>query len=295
MDKGSRISWSILRIACVLSILDMCFIMIYQDPSYNYAWISASLRPIYLLFSIRMLRENCISYFFVVKDTVAMVLFIIIYIMYFAWMGQRLFSGTLEGIQFFGSFQDAFFNMLVLMTTSNFPDIMLPAYQRSRLNCLYFIIYLILGLFLMMNLLLAIFYSNFKNRFERKLLKSEQRRSDYLYSMFQELAQGKDHLNQQELYLMFVRIHGLATLTDQDLKQSDLESLSTPKEFASRRTTMKAQSKKVDIQYKQFEYIFGNRIKPNLADPAKFRWNDLNLLLNAYEFWRFENKQKINF
>jgi len=56
--------------------------------------------------------------------------------------------------------------MLVLMTTSNFPDVMLPAYQISRLNALFFIIYLLLGLFLMMNLLLAIFYSNFKLRFE---------------------------------------------------------------------------------------------------------------------------------
>jgi hypothetical protein len=42
-------------------------------------------------------------------------------------------------------------------------------------------VYLILGLFLMMNLLLAIFYSNFKTRFAEKIDKSEKKRSLYLY------------------------------------------------------------------------------------------------------------------
>jgi len=59
--------------------------------------------------------------------------------------------------------------MLVLMTTSNYPDVMLPAYMKTRVACIFFISYLVVGLFLMMNLLLAIFYSNFKMRFERKI------------------------------------------------------------------------------------------------------------------------------
>ena len=100
-----------------------------------------------------------------------MTIFLVVYIMYFAWMGQRIFAGTPEGVQYFGSFGDAFYHMLVLMTTSNFPDVMLPAYQTNRWLCLYFIAYLVFGLFLMMNLLLAVFYSNFKDRFETDIQK----------------------------------------------------------------------------------------------------------------------------
>jgi two pore calcium channel protein 1 len=131
------------------------------------------IRPLYLIVSIRLLREYVKRYLQVIQDSLPMVIFTVVYILYFAWMGQRLFSGTLEGVQFFDSFGNSFFNMLVLMTTSNFPDIMLPAYQRNRIACLYFIIYLILGLYLMMNLLLAIFYSNFKFRFEQNIGRSE--------------------------------------------------------------------------------------------------------------------------
>lgn len=98
-----------------------------------------------------------------------MVIFIAVYVIFFAWVGMRLFMGTIEGITYFSSFGDSCFNMLVLLTTSNYPDVMLPAYRQARIYCLFFIIYLIFGLFLFMNLLLAMFYSNYKKRYEKAL------------------------------------------------------------------------------------------------------------------------------
>ena len=64
---------------------------------------------------------------------------------------------------------DSFFEMMVLMTTSNYPDVMLPAYQRKRVYCLFFVIYLLLGMFIILNLMLAIIYSNFKSLFEKQI------------------------------------------------------------------------------------------------------------------------------
>ena len=46
-----------------------------------------------------------------------------------------------------------------------------------------------------MNLLLAIFYNNFKFRFEMNLEKSDQKRSEYLYEKFEEMARGKGYLD----------------------------------------------------------------------------------------------------
>ena len=51
--------------------------------------------------------------------------------------------------------------MFVLLTTSNFPDVMLPSYNERRIDGAFFILYLVIGLFLLMNLLLAIFYSSY--------------------------------------------------------------------------------------------------------------------------------------
>jgi len=47
------------------------------------------------------------------------------------------------------------------MTTSNYPDVTIPSYVSSAGNSLMFILYLVIVLFLLMNLLLAEIYSKF--------------------------------------------------------------------------------------------------------------------------------------
>lgn len=66
---------------------------------------------------------------FVMFDSISMIIFILFYVLFFALLGMRLFGGSVEGVQYFSSFVDASFSMLVLLTTANFPNIMLPAYE----------------------------------------------------------------------------------------------------------------------------------------------------------------------
>lgn len=126
-DESSKKAWLVQKIFTGISLFEIIFIVMIFDL-YPYPWIAAFIRPFYLIVSIRLIREYWNRYFLVMVDSTPMVLFIIVYILYFSWMGQRLFSGTLEGVQYFGTFGDSCFNMLVLMTTSNYPDVMLPAY-----------------------------------------------------------------------------------------------------------------------------------------------------------------------
>ena len=45
------------------------------------------IRPLYLIVSIRLLREYVKRYLHVIQDSLPMVLFTVVYILYFAWMG----------------------------------------------------------------------------------------------------------------------------------------------------------------------------------------------------------------
>ena len=99
---------------------------------------------------------------YVMWDSKAMIFFIMLYVIFFAFLGQRMFKGSVEGVQYFSTYPDSAFNMLVLLTTSNSPDIMLPAYEYKRGLSLFFILYLMIGVFLIMHLMLALFYSNYK-------------------------------------------------------------------------------------------------------------------------------------
>lgn len=70
---------------------------------------------------------------------------------------------------FMPNYFDSLFNMIILLTTSNYPDVMLPAYQADRLMCLFFITYLFLGLFLIMNVLLAVIFNIFSDNYKKDL------------------------------------------------------------------------------------------------------------------------------
>ena len=61
--------------------------LVLNSTVYNYTWVAAMIRPIFLVFSIRLLRDYMKRYILVIKDSMPMVLFIVGYILYFAWMG----------------------------------------------------------------------------------------------------------------------------------------------------------------------------------------------------------------
>jgi len=115
-----------------------------------------------------------------------MLFLIVAYITIFALLGFYIFRGTYEGCTYFATIDDSLFNLLVLLTTANFPDIMLPAYYLSSWYCIYFIGYLVFGLFFLLNLLLAVFYSNYKQMLEKHIQSRDQSRFDFLEAQFQE-------------------------------------------------------------------------------------------------------------
>ena len=127
-----------------------------------YPWISSMIRPLMIIFRNVRVRDFAARYVQVMESSLPMVVFILMYVVYFTMVGERLFADTIEGANGFYNLQYAFTEMFILITTSNFPNVMLPSYNRSRLAALYFIIYLVVGLFLLMNLLLAIFYSSYQ-------------------------------------------------------------------------------------------------------------------------------------
>jgi hypothetical protein len=99
---------------------------------------------------------------------------------------------------------------------------------------------------------------------------------------------------------MFMTIHGLATFTKQDIDDEELEQMERKTSSAIRTSGLginqdKKTTKKRDISLKQFDYIYKNKIEANLEDKGQFKFTEMNLLLNAYEYWRYENINKATF
>ena len=194
-------------------------------------------------------------------------IFIILYVFYFAWMGNRLFAGTIEGVENFADLNDSFFYMFVLLTTSNYPDVMLPSYAQQRRYSIFFITYLVIGLFMLMNLLLAIFYSNYQERVDAAIDKFMNQRNEFLIRLFRKYVNDEDEnakggINKKAVEELTKEIHSL--INGHDSKKED-----------------------IDMTPLQFEQIYKLLDKNNngYMDPI-----EMIDLIQAYETWLYEKE-----
>ncbi|CAJ0953436.1 unnamed protein product [Ranitomeya imitator] len=82
---------------------------------------------------------------------------------------------TAEGEPYFENYLDGAFNLYVLVTTANSPDVMMPAYDYNWWYSVFFIAYIILNTYIFMSVFLAVVYNNY-----RKHLKNEIRKLAYM-------------------------------------------------------------------------------------------------------------------
>ena len=60
------------------------------------------------------------------------------------------------------NFNDTFFTLYVVLTTANYPDILVKKYGENRLIFIFFFIYTFMTIFIMINMLVGVFYFNYK-------------------------------------------------------------------------------------------------------------------------------------
>ena len=61
--------------------------------------------------------------------------------------------------------------MLALITTNLAPEIFLPAYGSSRLSFAFFAIFILVGFFILTNVMLGMIFNNYKRRLSETLVK----------------------------------------------------------------------------------------------------------------------------
>ena len=142
-----------------------------------------------IMFFVRSLRDSWKRIITVIFDSLGIGTMIISYIGFFTLLGYVLFNNDyyVDGYGYFVSIPDTMFNVYVLFTTSNFPDIIFPYWKIHNWTVLYFVIFLVVGLYLLLNLMLAVFYNSFKHQIDSKISKYDKMREQYLTEEFQKV------------------------------------------------------------------------------------------------------------
>eukprot|EP01048_Picozoa_sp_COSAG05_P025272 COSAG05_NODE_6353_length_976_cov_0.841505_1_plen_274_part_10 len=85
---------------------------------------------------------------------------------------------------YFGDLGLSMRSAFTILTTANFPDVMLSSYSSSRLFALPFMAFVIVGLFFLMNVILASVYASHKQRTKARLIQLALSRQDSLDNAF---------------------------------------------------------------------------------------------------------------
>ncbi|XP_026984814.1 two pore calcium channel protein 2-like [Sagmatias obliquidens] len=168
-------------VTIVLTLIDLIIYGSLEAVNIHGVRWSRALRPVFLINfpESRQIRRAFRSIRNTLPDILYVFLLFIFSMLIFSLMALKLFGDrglkTVEGSPYFTNILDIAFELYVLVTTANSPDVMMPAYEFNWWYSLYFITYIIINTYIFMSVFLAVVYNNY-----RKHLKNEIRTLAYL-------------------------------------------------------------------------------------------------------------------
>ncbi|GFU29882.1 two pore calcium channel protein 1 [Nephila pilipes] len=159
-------------VVLVIMIIEAVVVLGRQTSHFR---VTRALRPVFLIDNhyckgIRRVIRQIIQSLPPILDMLSLLLF---FMLIFSVLGFYLFRSVYEDT-YFSSLQESFVSLFVLLTTANFPDVMMPSYAMSKWSSLFFIIFIIIHVYFLMNLMLAVVYETFtrieKDKFRKLLL-----------------------------------------------------------------------------------------------------------------------------
>ncbi|KAJ2940242.1 hypothetical protein O0L34_g11811 [Tuta absoluta] len=152
-------------VTLLIMVLEAVVVLCRQSSHFR---VTRALRPIFLVDTrhcggVRRFIRQILQSLPPIVDMLGLLMF---FVVTYSLLGYYLFSEHIDNGHF-KTISDSFVSMFVLLTTANFPDVMMPSYAKSKWYALFFIMYIITVLYVLMNLMLAVVYETF-TRIERE-------------------------------------------------------------------------------------------------------------------------------
>lgn len=129
----------------------------------------------------------------------------------FALVSLRLFSGkgikNFDGTPYFTEgFLENFYQLYVLVTSANNPDIMMPAYGQSHWYAIFFFFYLLVCMYVFLNIILAVVYNNYKEHLRNEVCSMVVERRKNLRKAFDLLTSTQSSANKFITFEIFQNV-----------------------------------------------------------------------------------------
>ncbi|KAL1817507.1 hypothetical protein DCAR_0521954 [Daucus carota subsp. sativus] len=221
--EGFKIYWKshlnkLKIIFLLILVADVIVYVLYLSPLAFYSLpfrIAPYVRVVFLILNVRDLRETLVVLAGMMVTYINVLLLGLLFLLFSSWLAYVIFEDTVQGTTLFTSYTSTIYHMFILFTTSNNPDVWIPAYKASRWYSLFFILYVLLGVYFVTNLILAVVYDSFKGQLVKQVVAKDRIRTGILRKAFDLIDSDKsNYLKKEECVNLFKELGSYRTLPD---------------------------------------------------------------------------------
>ncbi|KAK1405337.1 Two-pore calcium channel [Heracleum sosnowskyi] len=211
----------------LILVADIFIFVLYLSPVAFYSLpfrLAPYIRVAFFILNIRDLRETLVVIAGMIATYLNVLLLGLLFLLFSSWLAYVMFEDTEQGETIFTSYGATTYHMFILFTTSNNPDVWIPAYKASRWYSLFFILYVLLGVYFVTNLILAVVYDSFKGQLAKQVVAKDGTRNIILRKAFN-LMVSKEHyyLDEKQCSCLFKELSRYRTLPD--ISEEDFGSI----------------------------------------------------------------------
>ncbi|KAL9268653.1 Two pore calcium channel protein 1A-like protein [Drosera capensis] len=186
--------------------------------------IAPYIRVVLFVLNIRELRDSVLVVTGMLWTYLNVLALWLLFLLFSSWVAYVIFEDTVQGEMVFTSYGTTLYQMFVLFTTSNNPDVWLPAYKASRWYCLFFMLYVLLGVYFVTNLILAVVYDSFKDQLAKQVVERDCMRRRILVKAFNLIdRRSLGYLNKEQSMHLFEELSKYRTLPK--ISREDFEAI----------------------------------------------------------------------
>lgn len=178
--KSKKAKNAIMVIAMAISIIDL----IHYYITFQFPYFENMMRAVIILCMSDKLRQSFFSMLRDLRDSFAILITIFSYLLIFTLTVYYFYRPSYEGIVSFNTLKETYRQVTILFTTANYPDIFLPTMNINYFNCFLFMVFMLIGLYFMVNLLTANVFTRYQNRLLARKAKRASKRMEYIEKIF---------------------------------------------------------------------------------------------------------------
>ncbi|KAL8506571.1 hypothetical protein ACS0TY_017457 [Phlomoides rotata] len=158
--------------------------VVYLSPVAFPFRLAPYIRVVFFILNIRDIRDSVIILYGMLLTYLNVLALLLLFLLFSSWLAYVIFEDTEQGRTIFTSYGRTLYHMFILFTTSNNPDVWIPAYKASRWHSLFFVLYVLLGVYFVTNLVLAVVYDSFKGELVKQVAGKDRKRTRILKKAF---------------------------------------------------------------------------------------------------------------